>query len=457
MKIVLVKPPATYANWYKQPSLGLTSLYESLLKDGHEVRILDAYYNGWSQDKLCEEILSSQPDILGISAMTHEVCSAAEICRIVKTSIDVITVVGGCHVTALPADTLTEFPVFDYGLTGEGEVSFPKLVQSISNHSDLAETKGLVWRDRGECIVNVPAEAISPDYLDQIHKTAFKEYYGNDLHALAGRDSYHPIFTSRGCPYNCAFCMQVLGRKLRYRSIDSIISEIEYVIEHYGCHTINFSDELFLFDNERTRKLLNAIIDRGLPQKIRWCSLTRANTVSEELIALAKKAGCFELEMGVESGDADILVRINKKITLEQIHNAVKIIKDAGIKLGTFYILGHPGETAITARKTVDLAIKLNTDTIAMGVMVPYPGTAIYQMALNGTDGYRLLSKDWSLYDKYGGKALALDGVSYKHLESLQKKAIFMLYLRNFRLLDLISYLWKRRKSICYFILKKFS
>jgi len=169
---------------------------------------------------------------------------------------------------------------------------------------------------------------------------------------------------------------------------------------------------------------------------------------------MPKKAGCCRLEMGVESGDNEILRAISKGITVEQVKRAVGIIKKAGIPLGTYYILGHPNETKQTLRKTVDLAAELNTDTIAVGLMVPYPGTMIYDMAVRGEGGYRLLAQDWSEYDKYCSKALEIEGLPHEELVKWQRRALIKLYLRNFRFLDGLKFFWQRKNAFV-FVFKK--
>ena len=217
----------------------------------------------------------------------------------------------------------------------------------------------------------------------------------------------------------------------------------------------NFADEIFLFDNNRTRELLELFIKHDFPRQLKWSALTRANFVSPELIRLAKRAGCVRLEMGVESGDDEILANINKGITVEVVKRAISIIKQAGISLGTYYILGHPGETVKSVKKTVKLAAELNTDSIAVGLMVPYPGTKIYDMACNGKKGYRLLSKNWTEYDKYGGKVLEIDGLPYAELVKWQQRTYLLLFLKNGRLKDCFEFLWKKRKGISFLVKKK--
>ena len=242
--------------------------------------------------------------------------------------------------------------------------------------------------------------------------------------------------------------MQVLGRQVRRRTPEGIVAEIEYAIHHFGAHTIQFYDEIFLFNDALSFETLDLMIRKKLQEKIRWFGLTRVNMVSEELIRRARRAGCYRLEMGIESGSNKILKRIRKEITVEQAKRAVRIIKNEGIFTDVNYILGHPGETKNTLRKTVDLAVRLNTTTMAMGIMVPYPGTEVYKMVLSGREGYRLLSKDWSTYDKYGGRALEIKGLPIAELERWQRKAILYFYLKNFRFWELLKFAVGYRRVI---------
>lgn len=457
MKIALIKSPATYAHWYKQPALGIAYISACLESKGFDCKIFDAYFRSWSQAELVRRVKDYNPDAAGVTAMTHEITQASEIVSELKKLLNIPVIIGGCHITAMSERTLAEFPVFDYGVYGEGERTTTELLEYLQKRGtmpQLSDIKGLVYRDKGQIVVNEPRPFMAADELDALPYPSFHHYYTDGSQALAAKHCYYVVFTSRGCPYNCAFCMQVLGRKVRRRSAQSILQEIDLAIEHYGAHTINFADEIFLFDNQCTRELLESFIRIDLPKRIRWSALTRANFVSLELITLAKKAGCFRLEMGIESGDDGILKTIGKGITTEQVKQAVKIIKEVGISLGTYYILGHPNETPETLQKTAELAIELNTDTIAVGLMVPYPGTRIFDLALQGKSGYRLLSQDWAEYDKYGGKVLEIEGLPYEQLVKRQRQTLVNLYLKNFRFLDCLKFFWKRRRAL-QFIMKK--
>jgi len=459
MKIALIKVPTTYADWYKRPVLGLTYISACLESKGIDCQIFDAYFHSWSEEELISHIENFKPNVVGLTAMTHEIVQAARVASFLKKQLTVPTIVGGCHITALPERTLEEFSAFDFGVYGEGEKTIVELLEYLENRSlNLNTIKGLVFRnDKGRIYVNEPRPFLSSQELNGLPYPAFHQYYGDNRNALAARDSCYVMFTSRGCPYSCAFCMRVLGRKIRRRSVQNVIQEMEYAIHRYDAHTIDFEDDIFLFDNENTRELLNLMVEKDLPKRVRWSGLTRADFVNPDLVSLAKRAGCYRLEMGIEAGEDTILKSISKAITVEQVKRAVAAIKEAGISLGTYFILGHPNENRETVRKTVDLAAELNTDTIAVGLMVPYPGTKIYDMSLRGEGGYRLLTQEWSQYDKYGGRALEIKGLPYKELVRWQRRALINFYVKNLRFLDALRFFWHKRNALWFLIKKKFA
>jgi len=453
-KVALIRMPSTYANWYKHPAMGLASLSSYVESRGVECKIFDAYFEGWSRERLVSEVSAYRPNLVGVTAMTHEIAASAEVAADIKRSTEAPVVVGGCHVTALPRRTLTEFPAFDFGIVGEGELPFAEFLRRWRGGGDtgsLSQIRGLVSRSGDQVVYPGKGKQLSSRQLDALPMPSFRQYYGDDRRALAGPEDYYTIMSSRGCPYRCSFCMRVLGQKVRRRSTEGILAEIEHAMGQYGAHTFDFCDEIFLVNSRRTTDILHALIESGLARRMRWNGLTRADMVTDELIELAKRAGCVRLEMGVESGDDRILAAIQKKITVAQIRRAVAIIKRQRIGLGAYFIIGHPHETVWTANRTVDLAAELNTDTIAVGMMVPYPGTRIYEMAKRGEGGYTLLSEDWSTYDKYGGQALQLENLSLEQITSLQRKAYLKFYLKNRRVRSMARFTWQKRGAFTYF------
>ena len=220
MKMALIRLPSTYADWYKRPTLGIAYIAACLRSKGYECKIFDAYFHSWSQADLLQHIQNYDPDIAGLTAMTHEINQAAVIATQLKAHRNIPIIIGGCHVTALPQKTLSEFSVFDYGIYGEGEKTILELlsrdIQQRNNTLPINDVKGLMFRDKNQVVVNEPRPFLTSEELDTLPLPAFDDYYADNSHALAEKHSYYTLFTSRGCPYHCAFCMQVLGRKVSF-------------------------------------------------------------------------------------------------------------------------------------------------------------------------------------------------------------------------------------------------
>jgi len=324
----------------------------------------------------------------------------------------------------------------------------------------LSEIKGLVYRENGDVKVNRPRQWLTSAELDELPLPLYRDYYRSGPKAgmvsgnlpLAGKDSVYVMITGRGCPYKCAFCMQVLGHQVRRRSSEGIVDEMEQAAGRYGAHTIYFADEIFLFNDEHTMRTMELIRRKGLHRRLRWRCCTRVNIINEKLLAAARGSGCYSLELGIESGNDAILKEIGKNITVAQIRNAIQMIKKAGIRTEANYIIGHPGETESTIRQTISLAANLNTDTAAIGLITPYPGTRIFEMALKGEGGYRLLDKNWSSFDKYGGRSMELDRIPLRKLRMYQRMGLVYFYVRNLRFIGLFRFISVNLRTILHLL-----
>jgi radical SAM superfamily enzyme YgiQ (UPF0313 family) len=375
--------------------------------------------------------------------MTHDIVAAGDLADAVKNVLPhVKVVIGGVHATALPEETLTEFPAFDFLVHGEGEITLGELIAAIELGNGFDEVDGIAYRPNGRVMVNPPRERTAdldalpfPDYSDI---PRCKEYH---------------VITARGCPYKCIFCMSPYGRsRVRQRSPENVIEELR-AIEGFRPRVIKFNDETFGIDRRRAIRLLDLICQEGL-HKTRKVASLRANHVDLELLKKMKQAGFWYLDYGVETGSEEVMKRIHKGLTLGQIEEAITLTKRVGIKVGANFIIGHPEETYQTAKQTIDFAVKLNADVNAIGLMVPYPGTEVARMAKNGEGGYRLLSSNWSDYNKQLGNALELTTLSRQQMERLQLNGYLKIPLRNLRLWHFARFCWQNRRGAVAFLRK---
>jgi anaerobic magnesium-protoporphyrin IX monomethyl ester cyclase len=412
------------------------------------VRVLDAKNDVVTDDVLRRHLLEFEPELFGVTAMTHEIHAAAEACAIAKrVSPGIWTVVGGPHTTALPERTLEEFSSVDIAVAGEGEITMTELAEAKASGavpSDLENVLGIAFR-LGDRVVRTGKRPWMKN-LDDLPFPAWELFPKVSWGVLSGR----------GCPFGCIFCQRVLGRQVRLRSVDNVLAEFDALEERVGLREIWFRDETFGLNKRWVDEFLEKTSARNQRKGYvcGWGSNSRANFADLDRYRRMKESGCYGLSFGVESGDEVILKRITKGITPEMAVKAIATAQAAGLKAAAFFIIGHPGETWRTALKTVHLAAKSRANSIAVGVMVPYPGTEVFHMAQAGEYGYKLLTEDWRVYDKFFGNALSLKGLSHRQLEFLQSLTYVWYYLYNLRFRDLLQFV-SRFRSEAWTMLKR--
>ena len=444
MRITLLHPAIkNYCQTHRsgQGHLGLGYLAAYLLQQGHAVRVLDAKNAVITDDALREHVLEFQPELFGVTAMTHEIHAASDACALVKrTSPEVWTIVGGAHTSALPERTLEEFPAFDIAVVGEGEITMAELAKAKANgaaRSQLENILGLAYRANGRVLLTG-----TRPWLENLDDLPFPAWQ------LFPKVSWG-IMSGRGCPFGCVFCQRVLGRRMRLRSVDNVLAELDAIAERLGDRNIWFRDETFGLNKRWLDEFLEKLTARNRRKGyvLEWGCNSRANLADLGRYRRMKESGCNTVSFGVESGDETILKRIRKKTTPAMAVKAIATAQQAGLSVAAFFILGHPGETWRTALKTMHLAARSQANSIAVGVMVPYPGTEVWQMARSAEYGYKLLSEDWRVYDKYFGNALSVNGLSHRQLEFLQSFAYVWYYLYNLRFWALLRFLKKYRRQ----------
>ena len=336
--------------------------------------------------------LNLNPDIIGISTITPTAPYAYKLAdHYRKKGIPVI--MGGPHVTFLPEEALEHV---DYVIMGEGEISFPKLIDSLNKGGSLKDVPGLAWKEHGRIYKNPLPPPICD--LDSLPSPDFSLLHMNEIrfkNSLFRRKI--PVQTSRGCPFDCNFCSVtgMFGKKYRYRSTEKIIEELRKYDPREN--VIFFYDDNFSANKKRTKELLQRMIDLNL--KFNWSTQVRCDIAEDsELLDLMKKAGCNTLYIGFESIDPDSLKEMKKSQTVSDIKFAIKEIQKRNIHIHGMFVLGFDHDTPQKAKATIDFAIKNKIDTVQFMILTPLPGTVFFEeMKKQG----RVLDKNWGTYDAH--------------------------------------------------------
>ena len=446
--VTLVNPPAKVPREIydtpNYPAIGIGYVAGYLKNHDIPVRVIDGKLARKTVDHTIEELCAARPRVLGITAMTHEIMTSAEIAEAVKKRCpETIVVLGGFHCSFLPERTMKEFPAFDYVVVGEGEIAFLKFVRSVLAGDDPSGIQGIASRHGDSVRLNGRGEI--PEDLDDLGTPAWE---------LFPRAEMYPVMSQRGCPFGCNFCSRPYGRTLRSRSAAHVVAEIKRNIDLYGCKEMHFYDETFTVKKKHVADICDKLEEEGLSGKVKYWSYVHANTVDLPTARKMKRAGFAQVGMGVESGNPEIMAQMKKGVTLERIEEASRIFKEAGIKLGCYFVLGHPHETEETIKDTIRFATKLNPYSVGFGLMTPYPGTEVWDMATKGEGGYKVIAVKWEDFNKQIGSSLELENLSRKTMERLHLQAYLTVYLTNFRVKDLLRIAWLNRGRI-FFILKK--
>lgn len=406
------------------PRLGVASIAAYLRQHGTEVFVIDPQVLKLDPVGTAVRVVRNRPDYVGFAAHTEEIHDAADIAREIKRRDPSIRcVIGGYHVSALPMDTLSEFDCFDFGIVGEGEHPLRELVEG----NPLHEILGMAYRDdTGQIVVNGTAEGCAS--LDDLPPPAW------DLYDLKRYPRGLPIEFIRSCPYSCSFCFKATGRRVRYKSVEPSLDEIESGVREHGVRDFFFvCSGTFPLKRRHGMEICEGIIRRGL--NIRWFTATRVDRLDEELLTVMKQSGCVGINFGLESGDACILDACQKGTTLERAEKIVRLCHKVGIPTELNFILGLPNETPESLRNTLRFVSRLRDGSALanFAILVPLPGTEVYAMALRNEGGIRIRTRDWRLYTKAAGQAITHDRFTPEQLKRFQAQMYLSYYCGSFR------------------------
>lgn len=434
-RIVFVNPPLSLTERYGKlagagntlPPLGLLYLASLSRENKFDVAIVEAG-NKLSYENAIEEILYHQPDYVAITATTISIYNAAKLAKMIKQKRkDINIIIGGPHLTAVPKETMKRFPEFDIGIIGEGEEALIDLLTTIENGYSLDNVAGIVFKDDSQIRITKERDLISN--LDELPFPAWDllPNFPKGYYPLASKFQRLPaayILTSRGCPYKCIFCdTSVFRNKIRFFTGRYVIEMIKLLYHRYGVREISFEDDTLFLSKQRLVDICKNLLRENL--SLSWSCNGRVDSVNLDILRLMKKAGCWQIGYGIESGVQDILNFSKKNITLEQIENAIELTHKAGILSKGFFILGFPTDTQKTVRRTINFAKRIKFDDITVSFMTPFPGSELYKIAKQ----YGRFDEDWKKMNMLDVVFVPY-GLSEDNLRKFSKQAIKEFYLR---------------------------
>tara|TARA_B100000965_G_scaffold398075_2_gene415580 strand:+ start:391 stop:1905 length:1515 start_codon:yes stop_codon:yes gene_type:complete len=409
-----------------QPSLGLMLIAPLLEKSGHNVKIYDAALSGWNNQKMIDEknkiisigdtdediakeVSNFAPDVVAISVLFSNLLeSAHNIARIVKkVNKNIKVVLGGNHISCAvtdyqvsAAEGLSKFPKtiqdlendhFDFALTGEGEFTFPQLVDALLNKENVDKIPGLVRKIKPKkYLINPPSRVHDLNVLPRPsrHLVDMEGYFKiGAFHSSKSRSKrILNVMCSRGCPEKCTFCStpEMWGQNIRWRRTEHIMDEIINDVKDYKIGELQFEDDTITVNKKNLFSLCAELEKLGLP----WCTPngTKVNyhfNKQEEMYRVMANSGCYQITLACESGVQRILDDvINKRLPLETIYPSIENAKKAGMLVHTFWIIGYPGETYEEIQKTIDFAMNSGADSFSFAILSPLPGTPIYRQVV---------------------------------------------------------------------------
>ncbi len=464
-KIVLINPPLHIEEVYGkysdlaafQPPIGLCYLAAYLRKFNYQAQIIDAPVLNLDVSATVKRLGEIVPNLVGIYSNTANFHLAKKLACQLKMQIkNIKIVVGGPHPTFMSKESIAE-SCFDFVVIGEGEETLLELVRSLENGATGLEfIDGLAFKDNSGIIrINKPRRLI--ENLDSIPFPAIdllpdlRKYKLYLLHFK--KLPYITVFTTRGCPFSCVFCNTPFGKGVRYHSPAYVVDYLEYLNKNFGIKEIHFCDDTFTMDEDRVAEICRLLQIKKL--KIRWYSAIRANIKNNGLLKEMKRAGCWIVGVGAESGDERILKIIKKGVSLKQVSDTCGAVLKTGMQLKVFFIIGHPGETIDSIDATINFARSLKAHFPVFSLMTPYPGAELWEMA----DKYGKFDRSnfQKLIISTSDPVFIPTGLSKEILLKKQKEAFrkvyfnFSMALRQIASIDSAQDLYRKTKAATLF------
>lgn len=419
----------------QMPPLNLLYAATTLKQAGHQVTVLDGLFD----EALYEEVKKrfSTFDIVAVLSSTNSFKADVEFLQDIKQIHPrIISVVFGSHASFMPEHCLNE-PAVDIIIRREPEMILRNLVATLESQGPLDQVRGIGYKENNRHMLTELFPFI--ENLDDlpIADRSLLSQRVDYFNPVVQNVPYTTMQTSRGCPARCNFCTvpSFYGKKIRYRSAESVLTELR-MLTQMGYREIFFRDETFSVYQDRNRAICQGMIDENL--NLSWICNARVDMIDEQDLALMKKAGCHLVKFGVESGDQEILDRIKKGITLEDTRRAFDICHRLNIDTHAHVMLGCPGETVDTIRRTITFVKEIDPGFVSFGIHTPYPGTELFSQVV--TSQPEIFDGSGASMDKLHVKGFfneSFTDLSKEDLERWVKRAYRSFYFRP-------AYLFKR-------------
>jgi len=364
------------------PPVSLASVGAVLARDGHRVQIIDCPARGVDWNMLLQEIERRRPGLVlwstGTPSIANDLSLAGEVKKI---DASIRTAVFGTHVTALDQTCIEHCVSLDIILRHEPELTARELARALEAGADIRGVPGITLRDDTGSVRRNPDRPFIED-LDALPFPAWHLVTVGDYRLpLQGRP-FLIVAPQRGCPFRCSFCtcQTYYGRRVRRRSVDSVLAELRHDIAAYNVRDFFIWAETFVIDREYVARLCAAIIEQGL--RIAWTCNSRVDTVDQQLLKQMAQAGCWMISFGIESAEQAVLDRAEKGTTVAQARAAVAAARRAGIKTAGHFIFGLPGDTPQAMERTITFAKSLPLDIAQFYCCAPFPGSRLYNEAI---------------------------------------------------------------------------
>jgi len=394
-----------------------------LEREGFDVLLVDACAEAIEQAAFLERVVAFKPDVVVLEVSTISIEPDLAVARALRADLpEAKLAFAGLHAFMYEPAWLAEHVELDLVLIGEYETTLLDLVRRLAEGAGPAGCLGLLWRD-GDRVTDEGRRPLLEN-LDSLpwparHFLPLERYH--DEPGSIPRPSVQ-MWSSRGCPFGCVFCAwpQIMYGSRRYRTRDlrDTVDEMEWLVGEWGFRSVYFDDDTFNVNKDRTIAFAREVKSRNLG--VPWAIMARADLMDRETLEELREAGLYSLKYGVESSEPRLLGEMDKSLDIEKVRKAIRITHELGIKMHLTFLFGMPGETRDTARRTVDLALEADAESVQFTIATPFPGSRYYHdLAAAG----RIITHDFEKYDGFRSAVIKTDHLNPRDLEEIVEEA----------------------------------